>query len=173
MKCNYALKKVFSERISVKLKQNIDDHISGCSYCQKQRVLSENTGKLLNDHKDGWNFLGDKLSLLRAVRQFREKREQKWWLRLSDKMPLEPANRRTLFAGATFAAALAIYFAFAVPGFENTEQLADDTFEDTDFYIQEHALTQDTDLFGQGSYSQVFLSLASANTKFKYPNNKN
>lgn len=173
MKCEKALKKTSSERISVKSKMIIDEHIAGCSYCQGQIASTDKVALLLTKQKQDSPYKGDRSSLLSNIRVYRDKKQKSILSRLSGFMPLEPASRRLAVAGVSFVILISAYLFTGDMQNGNSEQLANEGVDDTDFFIQEHALIQDSGLFGHGSFSQTFMGLSAQQSKFKFPNFKN
>lgn len=173
MKCEKVLKKMSSERISVGSKNVIDEHIAGCSYCEGQIGSSDKIALLLAKQKQISTDSSGLSELLTGIRAYRDKKQKNILSRLSALMPLEPAAKRLVVAGASFAVLIAVYILAGDMQSSNSSQLANETVDDTDFFIQEHALTQDSELFGHGSFSQTFMGLSAQQNKFKYPNYKN
>ena len=173
MKCEKALKKTSSDRISVLSKKIIDEHIAGCSYCQGQIASSDKVALLLANQKDDSLKPGKRSSLLTNIRVYRDKKRKSILHRLAGLMPLEPAAKGLAIAGVSFAVLIGAYLFSSGMQLSNSARLANDGADDTDFFIQEHALTQDSGLFGHGSFSQTFMGLSAQQNKYKFPNYKN
>lgn len=172
MKCEYVLKKMYSESISVRAKQEIDEHIAGCSYCQGQIESSENVGELIRAQRLNPPAIPDRSAFLHEIRQYRAKRHHNW-RRISDFLPLEPAYRRGVFVGAACCILLCAFLLVSIPIMDENAPVAIDDNEDIEYFLQEHALTQEADLFGHGAFSRTFISLTYTDSKIKYPNYNN
>jgi len=158
MKCDYALKHMYSDTISVKLKQEIDEHISGCLSCRSNIAASEQVGETLAAlepvRKDS-AFWSD---MSRGVRLYRENRQKKWWHTILDFLQVEPVSRRSALIGGICCLILFMVVAVYIPTATDNRQAADDVAEEVDFYLQEHTLAQDADIFGIGAFNKVFVS---------------
>ena len=173
MKCKYALKKMYSESISVRMKQEIDEHIAGCSYCQSEIESSENLGELIRVQRLNPPAVQNRSALLHEIRLHREKRQKNWRRRISDLLPLEPAYRRVVFLGAACCVLLCAFLLVSIHVIDEDTMTANNDNDDIEYYLQEHALTKETDLFGQGAFSRTFISLSYSDSKIKYPNYNN
>ena len=74
MKCEYVLKKMYSESISVRAKQEIDEHIAGCSYCQEQIESCEKVGELIRTQRLNTLAVPNRSALLQEIRRHHAKR---------------------------------------------------------------------------------------------------
>ena len=157
MKCKFALKNLFNESVSVKVKQQIDMHVSQCPYCQGQVTSDNKVSDLLVHVTPIRRSRGFWQKILRDIRNYREERLKQRWLRLFDILPLEPAVRRTMLAGAVCGVALLLILAVYNPVSERNGQAEDESLADIEFYILEHSLAQDADLFSGATTSSVFM----------------
>ena len=173
MKCEYVLKKMYSESISVRAKQEIDEHIAGCSYCQEQIESCEKVGELIRTQRLNTLAVPNRSALLQEIRRHHAKRQQKWRRRISDFLPLEPTYRRGVLVGAAWCVLVCIFLLISTPVLDDNTALAVDDNENIEYYLQEHALARESDLFGQGAFSRTFVGLNYIESKIKYPNYNN
>jgi len=160
MKCKYALKYLGNDSISVRVKENIDAHISQCAFCQGQIISNKKVGEFISKlpsverNESFWK------QMMREIRTYREKKLEKWWQRLSDFLPLEPAARRTAFVGIACSAILVVIAAVYVPVYLENGTNDSQTNADADFFLREHSLSQDMDIFDHSGIPVVFVSSA-------------
>ena len=164
---------MYSESISVRAKQEIDEHIAECSYCQGQIESCEKVSELIKAQRLDPPEIPNRSALLHEIRQYHAKRQQNWRHRISGFLPLEPAYRRAVFVGAACCVLLCAFLLVSVPIMDENAPVAIDDNEDIEYFLQEHALTQEADLFGHGAFSRTFLSLTYTDSKIKYPNYNN
>jgi len=164
---------MYSDSISVRAKQEIDEHIAGCSYCQGQIESCEKVGELIRTQRLNPPAIPNRSALLHEIRRHNAKRQQKWRRRISDFLPLEPAYRRGVLVGAACCVLLFAFLLISIPEMDKNDPLAIDDNENIEYYLQEHALARESDLFGQGAFSRTFVGLNYIDSKIKYPNYNN
>jgi len=146
------------ESISVKLKQEIDEHIAHCSYCQGQLFADKKVKDLISNIESIKRDDSFWQKLFREIKLYRDKLSRSLIQRILDILPIEPVVRRTAVAGAACCAAV-IFFAVAyiTPIIQNGRNI-DEAREDIKFYLQEHEVLQDSGLFGGFIVSGVLVS---------------
>ena len=163
MKCKYALKNRFSDSILVKTKNKIEDHIANCSLCSEQIAKTNEVETFLKERRGLLSPKPGHFSLLHDIRNYREKREQRWLYAVVNALPLEPAYRRAVLFGSVCLVIVIGSVLFNIPDklipIMNPVLTSGETLEEHDFYFQEHVLTQDADLFGDCTISKTLVNL--------------
>ncbi len=168
MKCKYALKKMSNESISVKVKRKIDEHISTCPHCLQQLELDKKVSDLIVKTEPVSKSAFFWQRLLNDVRIYRENRLSGWSRWLDIFIPTEPVLRKTAFAGVVCLAFLALYYAGLNDYVFRDKTDSIDTAADINFYLQEDAMNQHTDLFGGSAVSTTFASSIEVSAKVKH-----
>lgn len=171
MKCEYVLKNQYSDSISVKKKKSIDDHIMACSFCQEQIVANDHVSELLKVIKSAEVSDTRMAELLQGVRRYRERKQSAWWRSLLDFLPVEPFPRKTAIVGITCCVMMFLFTIVYFPLFTVDHPVEEISVGEIEFYLQEHALAQDADLFGKSAISNVFVSLRSSRNRVPVPDN--
>ena len=167
MNCKYALRHLYSESISIRKKHLIDEHIADCSYCQNEIINGKEVSSFLL--RLGLKLPMRREELLKSVQKYREVRRSKWWYRLKDIFPIEPAFQRAVVYGA--AAAVIIFSVFVTKEIKkDTKAVSNQTeSEEIDFYLREHISNQGTDILAQDAFTRSFIMLYSPQSESKYP----
>jgi hypothetical protein len=163
MKCKFALKNRFSDFILVKTKKKIEDHIADCSFCSEQVAKSDEVETFFKERKGLLSPTPDHAPLLHDIRNYREERERSWWYTIMNVLPLEPAYRRGVLYGTACLVIMMGSMVFNIPDrlitVLNPAQTSGEALEEHCFYLLEHVLTQESDLFGDCTISKTLVNL--------------
>ncbi len=163
MKCQYAQKNRYSDFIMVKTKKRIEEHIADCSCCQEKYAQNDAIEAFFQERTGLFSIKPNRSALVHAIIQYRKNREHRWWYSIPNILPLEPGYRRAFLFGTACAIILMGYIISSIPNEVAPSmefiQTSGEQIEELDFYLQEHVLTQDTDLFGDCTISKTLASL--------------
>jgi len=155
MKCNYALKKHHETNLNAGLKHKIDDHISTCPFCQEQIKVSEKIGDLLSGQVIAENDEKFWVSLMRDIRSYRERMQESWLDRINAYFNSGFSTKTAVFGAASVAVLFIIIAVFSINVYNNDDQMAADVDQELDYLIQEHVMSQQSEIFDHGTFTLV------------------
>ncbi len=165
MKCNIVLKKYYSERVSNNYKEKINEHVSTCPFCQEKLELSENIGSFLREQHLPENNNLFWTDMQRDIRLYRDKVQDNWWLRISELLPV----KKIAYIGA-FASLIIMLSISITNDRAEKAQLIKNAEADLDFFMQEHILTQGTNMFEQADFTATRKYAKSDTSRKRYRN---
>ena len=165
MKCKEFIKNIIQyheAEVSSSLKKEMDSHLSECKDCKKELIISKEMAELLHNAdliKKGDYFWDDLYKNVRNLRigykMAKEKYRSEYYVGFWDRF-LKPA-----LIGFTFGLLLFlsyIYFDLKSGGLLDRREISFAS-EEIEFYINEHSLSENGNIFSQGGLAPVFVSI--------------
>ena len=165
MKCKEFVKNIIlyqEDELNPSLKEKMDAHLSGCPKCREELNISQEITDVLNNveaiEKEDyfWNNLQNNVRVARigyniAQEEYHSEYHLSFWERF-----LKPAIVGFSFGLLCFFAYL--YFDLSSGGLWDAKEIRF-TGEDVEFYINEHSLLENRNIFSQGELTPLFVSI--------------